>query len=291
MHVFVTGATGWVGSAVVDELINAGHKVTGLARSRDKAPALIGKGAAVLNGSLEDLDSLYRAAMAADAVIHTAFNHDFMGGDFSKFLESSAQDQRVIETLGSALEGSDRPIIVTSGLLGLRGGASEADIPSPGPRKSEQAARALAERRVRASTVRLAPSVHGLGDKGFIRTLANLARQTGVSAFVGDGQNCWSGVHRSDAASLYRLAIEVSAPEQSYHAVADEAVPFKAIAEVIGRRFGLRIEPREPEHFGWLAKFVSSDMAGSSTHTRKLLGWKPTGPSLMADLDRLEYYA
>jgi nucleoside-diphosphate-sugar epimerase len=291
MHVFVTGATGWVGSAVVEELLSNGHKVTGLVRSPEKASDLVAKGAAAVNGSLDDLEILRRAASSADAVIHTAFNHDFMGGDFSKFLDSSAQDQRVIDTLGSALEGSDRPIIVTSGLLGLPRGAKEFDIPSPGPRKSEPAARALAERCVRASTIRLAPSVHGLGDKGFIRVLANLARETRVSAFVGNGQNCWSGVHRSDAARLYRLAIESSTTERVHHAVADEAVPFKAIAEVIGRRLGLPTEPREPEHFGWLAKFASSDMAGSSAQTRESLGWKPTGPSLIGDLERPEYYA
>lgn len=286
MHVFVTGATGWVGAAVVDDLIEAGHTVTGLVRDPEKAAALAWKGAQVVRATLEDESALRNAAAAADAVIHTAFNHDF-----SKFPESAALDQRVIEALGSALAGSRRPLLVTSGLLGLPRGATEADIPNPAsPRKSETAARALAERGVHAATVRLAPSVHGLGDYGFVPLLIRMAREKGVSAYVDDGTNAWSGVHRLDAASVYRLALEQGATQQAYHAVADESVPFKEIAKVIGRRLGLPVEPRPGEHFGWFAHFAGTSMSASAEQTRRLLGWKPKGPDLLADLDQPGYY-
>ena len=287
MHVFVTGATGWVGSAVVQELIDAGHLVTGLARSAEKTAALAATGAKVLLARLEDLDALRTAADQADAVIHTAFNHDF-----SKFIENCEQDRRVIEVLGSALEGSDRPLLVTSGLLGMPSGASELDLPNAGsPRKSEPTARALAERGIRAATVRLAPSVHGLGDHGFVPLLIRLAKEKGVSAYLGDGQNCWSGVHRQDAACVYRLALEQGVTELAYHAIADESIPFKTIADIIGRHLGLPVESREADHFGWFAKMASADMAASSLRTRELLGWKPEGPSLFTDLDQAAYYA
>lgn len=287
MHVFVTGATGWVGSAVTAELLKAGHQVTGLARSDDKAATLATAGAKVLRATLGDSDALRDAAAAADAIIHTAFNHDF-----SKFAENAEQDRRVIEVLGSALEGSQRPLLVTSGLSGLPRGATEADVPDPaGPRKSEATARALAERGVRVATVRLSPSVHGIGDHGFIPILVRLAREKGVSAYLGDGQNCWSGVYRPDAAKVYRLALEQGVTEPVYHAVADEAVPFKEIAEVIGRRLGLPAEPREREHFGWFANMAGADMAASGAHTRSVLGWEPTGPRLLANIDQPGYYA
>lgn len=287
MHVFVTGATGWVGSAVVDDLIEAGHTVTGLARDEEKAATLAWKGARVVRATLEDEDALRTAAAAADAVIHTAFNHDF-----SKFLESAALDQCVIETLGSALAGSQRPLLVTSGLLGLPRGATEADIPNPAsPRKSEVAARALAERGVRSATVRLAPSVHGLGDHGFVPLLIRMAREKGVCAYIDDGANAWAGVHRLDAARVYRLALEQGVTEQVYHAVADESVPFKEIAEVIGRRLGLPVEPRPADHFGWFAHFAGTNMSASAERTRRLLGWKPKGPDLIADLDQPGYFA
>ncbi|MEW5423435.1 SDR family oxidoreductase [Amorphus sp. 3PC139-8] len=287
MHVFVTGATGWVGSVVVKELLGAGHRVTGLVRSEDKADTLRVAGAEPRLGTLDDHEALRAAASDADAVIHTAFNHDF-----SKFAENCEQDRRAIEALGSALEGSDRPLLVTSGLSGLPRGATEANMPgSAGPRKSEAAAQALAERGVRAATVRLAPSVHGLGDHGFISILVRLAREKGVSAYIADGGNCWSGVHRLDAATVYRLALEQGASEPVYHAVADEAVPFKEIAEVIGRRLGLPVEPRDREHFGWFAVMAGGDMAVSSAHTRAILGWEPTGPSLISDIDQPGYYA
>ncbi len=287
MHVFVTGATGWVGSAVVRDLIGAGHRVTGLARSEEKAATLAATGATVLRTTLDDLDALRDAASAADGVIHTAFNHDF-----SRFAENAEQDRRVIEVMGGALQGSNRPMLVTSGLLGMARGATEADAPDPAsPRKSETGARALAERGVRAATVRLAPSVHGRGDFGFIPLLIRLAREKGVSAYLDDGSNCWSGVHRLDAARVYRLALEQGATEPAYHAVADEAVPFKAIAEVIGRRLGLPVESREREHFGWFALMAGADMAASSARTRARLGWEPGGQDLLADIDQPAYYA
>jgi len=290
MHVFVTGATGWVGSAVVEDLIGAGHRVTGLARSADKAAALAATGAEVLHGTLDDLDLLRDGASAADATIHTAFNHDF-----SKFADNAAQDQRAIETLGAALEGSDRPLLVTSGLALLAPGrlATEADAPPSDPswpRKSEPAALALATRGVRAASVRLAPSVHGVGDHGFIPILIRLARETGVAAYIGEGLNRWPGVHRVDAARLYRLALEQGVTEAAYHAVADEGVAFRDIAAVIGRRLGIPVESRGPEHFGWFAAFAGADMPASSAHTQSLLGWTPTGPDLLSDIDQAGYY-
>jgi len=287
MHVFVTGATGWVGSAVVEDLLAAGHQVTGLVRSVGKAASLTARGAKVVNATLDDLDTLRAAASAADAVIHTAW-----GSDYSRFTENCEQDRRVIDALGAALEGSNRPLLVTSGLLGLPRGATESDLPSPAsPRKSEAAARAWAERGVRAATVRLAPSVHGLGDHGFVPILIRMAKQKGVSAYLGDGQNCWAGVYRLDAARVFRLALEQGVTESVYHAVADEAVPFKAIAAMIGGHLDLPVETREPEHFGWFAHFAGASMSVSSARTRELLGWRPQGPSLLADLDQHGYYA
>lgn len=198
----------------------------------------------------------------------------------------------MIEALGSALAGSARPLLVTSGLSGLPSGASEADVPgTAGPRKSEAAARALAQQGVRAATVRLPPSVHGLGDHGFVPILIRLARQTGVSAYLGEGRNCWSGVYRLDAARLYRLALESGVSEPVYHAIADEAVPFRALAEAIGKRLGLPVESRPAEHFGWFAMMAGADMAASSQRTRAVLGWVPEGPGLLADLDQPGYYA
>ena len=289
MKIFVTGATGWVGSAVVRELVDAGHRVAGLARSEDKAAALAAAGAQVVRASLEDIDALRAAASAADAVIHTAFNHDF-----SRFAESADQDRRVIEALGSVLEGTTRPLLVTSGLAGLAAGrlATEADVPgTASPRRSDAAARALADRGVRAATIRLAPSVHGLGDHGFVPLLVRLARETGVSAYLGEGMNRWAGVHRLDAGRLYRLVLERGVTEAAYHAVADEGVPFRDIAAVIDRRLGLPVESRGREHFGWFANFAGADMQASSARTRALVGWEPTGPGLVADLDQAGYFA
>jgi nucleoside-diphosphate-sugar epimerase len=289
MHVFVTGATGWVGSAVVRELLEAGHRVAGLARSDDKAAALTALGAQAIRGTVDDLDILRSAASSADAVIHTAFNHDF-----SKFAENAEQDRRAIEVLGGALEGSDRPLLVTSGLARLAQGrlATEADIPDPSmPRRSEAGAKAVAERGVRVATVRLAPSVHGLGDHGFIPMLVDMARAKGVSAYIDEGANRWAGVHLFDAARVYRLALEHGVTEPVYHAVADEGVPFKKIAEVIGRRLGVPVESRPRDHFGWFANFAGGDMCASSERTRMRLGWKPTGPDLLTDIDQPAYYS
>ncbi|ALS61635.1 SDR family oxidoreductase [Pandoraea norimbergensis] len=288
MNVFVTGATGWVGATVVQELLAAGHHVTGLARSDDKAAALSATGAQVVRASLDELDVLRTAAGAADAVIHTAFNHDF-----SKFAENAAQDQRAIEAMGDALVGSARPLVVTSGLARLAPGrlANEADIPSADfVRKSETTARSLAERGVRAITVRLAPTVHGIGDHGFVPILIRLARETGVAAYPSDGSNRWAAVHRLDAAKVFRLAIEQAAPASVYHAVAEEGVTMRAIAEAIGRGLGLPVASREREHFGWFADFASADMAASSDVTRAALGWQPAAPGLLNDLAQPAYY-
>jgi nucleoside-diphosphate-sugar epimerase len=286
MNVFVTGATGWVGSAVVDDLLSQGYKVSGLARSNEKATKLAAMGVQVIHGSLDDLDTLRNAAASADAVIHTAFNHDF-----SKFIENCEQDRRVIEALGTVLKGSNRPLLVTSGLSGLARGASEKQLANPAmPRKSEAAANALAERGVRVATIRLAPSVHGIGDHGFIPILIRLAREKGVSAYVGEGKNCWSGVHRMDAARVYRLALEEGVTESTYHAVADENVPFKAIAEVIARRLDVPCESREREHFGWFANMAGGEMTVTGRRTRSLLGWEPAGPSLLKDIEHPAYY-
>jgi nucleoside-diphosphate-sugar epimerase len=295
MRVFITGSTGWVGLGIVKDLIAAGHQVLGLTRSDKGAEALTAAGAEIHRGSLADLDSLKSGAAQADAVIHTAFNHDF-----AKFAENCAEDQRAIEALGAVLQGSDRPMLVTSGVALLAPGrtATEEDMPpkpAPFPRKSEQAAAALVGQGVRASTVRLAPSVHGHGDHGFVPILIGIAREKGVSAYIGEGRNRWPAVHRLDAARVYRLALERGAEAGHFHAVAEEGVSFKEIAEVIGRRLNIPVVSKSPaeaaEHFGWFAMFAAIDAPTSSARTRAKLAWKPEQPGLIADIDHPAYFA
>jgi nucleoside-diphosphate-sugar epimerase len=293
MKVFVTGATGFIGSAIVQELIGAGHQVLGLARSDAGAKSLVAAGAEVHFGSLQDLESLSRGAATADGVIHTAFIHDF-----SKFKENSEIEKHAIEALGSALAGSDRRLIVTSGiLLAQRRGAlaTEEDAPSPNlPRNPDEVALALASRGVHTSIVRLPPTVHGKGDHGFVPYLIGIAREKGVSAFIGDGLNRWSAVHRLDAAHLYRLALEGSSKGTVYHGVADEGVPTREIAQVIGRHLNLPVVSKSREdaadHFGWIAQFFGMDGPASSVQTQKKLGWRPVQPGLITDLDRGSYF-
>lgn len=295
MRVFVTGATGFIGSAVVQELIGAGHQVLGLARSDDSAKSLIVAGAEVHRGSLDDLDSLRSGAAASDGVIHTAFVHDW-----ANYAAAAATDVRAIEALGEAVAGSNRPLLVTSGtaMLGPGRVVTEDDDADPvllagWPRRSEETALAMVSRGVRAMAVRFPPSVHGEGDHGFVPLLINIAREKGVSAYVGDGRNRWAAVHRLDAAQLFRLALERGVAGARYHGVGDEGVPFRAIAELIGRRLNVPVASKSPEeaadHFGFVTRFVSLDTPASSARTQEQLGWKPTHPGLLEDLDH-EYY-
>ncbi len=292
MRVFVTGATGFVGSAVVADLIAAGHSVTGLARTDAGAAALTAMGAAVHRGSLEDHDSLRSGAAASDGVLHLAFNHDF-----SKFAANCELDRHAILALGDELAGSERPLIVTSGVALLAPGrlATEDDVAARHfPRVSEATAEDLAARGVRAGIVRLPPTTHGEGDHGFVPRLIAIAREKGVAAYIGDGSNRWPAAHRTDAARVYRLAIEQGASDRRYHAIAEEGVPFKAIAEVIGKRLGIPVvsvaSDKAEAHFGWFARFAAVDVPSSSAKTRAALGWEPKEKGLIEDLDQPHYF-
>ena len=288
MRVFVTGATGFIGSAVVQELLGAGHQVLGLARSDSGARSLAAAGAEVHRGSLEDLDTLKRGASAADGVIHTAFIHDF-----TDFAANAKTDERAIEAMTATLAGSGKPFIVTSGCLGLR---TEEDAPHPHfPRKSEQAGLAAVAQGVRAMVVRLPPSVHGDGDHGFVPALIAQAREKGFSIYVGDGQNFWSAGHRLDAAKLYRLSLEKGAAGARFHGVADEGIPTRQIAEVIARRLNVPAVSKTPEEavelLGFIGRVLSMGGLTSSALTQERLGWHPTQPGLLEDLEQGTYFA
>ncbi|MFB6979033.1 SDR family oxidoreductase [Streptomyces scopuliridis] len=300
MRIFVTGASGWIGSAVVPELIDAGHRVVGLARSDASAAALTAAGAEAVRGTVDDLDVLRDAAAASDGVIHLAFKHDIaFSGDFQGAAEA---DRRAADTFGDALAGTGRPFVLASGVAGLAPGrvATERDMPvidgSPVSIRSAtaQAVLALASRGVRSSVVRLSPTCHGEGDRGFLATLVAIARAKGVSGYLGDGANRWPAVHRLDAARLFRLAVEGAPAGSVLHGVAEEGVAIRDIAEVIGRHLDVPVTSVAPEavaeHFAWLGAFLGLDAPASNTLTRELLNWEQTHPGLLEDLDKGHYF-
>lgn len=292
MRVFVTGASGWIGSALVPELIGTGHQVLGLARSDSSAAAIAAMGAEVLRGDLDDLDALRAGAAGSDGVVHLAFNHDF-----TQFDASIQADGRAIETIGAALEGSGKPLAIASGTPAVPGSvATERDEPAPGSPAAGRDANAravlgMAERGVRSSVVRLPRTVHGEGDPGFIARLTATARDKGVSGYVGDGSSRWPAVHVGDAAHLFRLAVEQAPAGSVLHAVADEGVPVRDIAAVIGRHLNLPTAPAPAEDFGFLGRILAVDQPSSSALTRELLEWRPVRPGLIEDLDKGHYFA
>jgi nucleoside-diphosphate-sugar epimerase len=318
MRVFVTGATGFIGSAVVKDLLQAGHSVVGLARSERSAQSVVAAGAKAVVGSIENLDSLRRGAAEADGVIHTAYFHAFSqaslatrlrvmfggmpSGIVGRFMGAALDtDRRAIETMGAALKGNDRSLVVAFPTMALRAGrlATEKDAPDPtsvgGMRApSEATTLALASRGVRASVVRLPPSVHGAGDHGLVWQLIGAARKKGAAAYVGVGLNRWPAVHRLDAARLFRLALEKGAAGARYHAVAEQGIAFKEIAEVIGRRLNVSVVSQSAKEaagvYGWLSPFVAADNTVSSALTRAEIGWEPTQPDLLADIDQPGYF-
>ena len=295
MRVFVTGATGFIGSAVVQDLIGEGHQVLGLARSDAAAQTLAGLGVEAHRGDLSDPESLAAGARACDGVIHTAFDHDF-----SRYEANAQNDRRVLAAMADALEGSNRPLVATSGTAVLAAGRVGAENDAPPTeglgriRAMSEDVLAAVERGVRVSVVRLPHSVHGRGDHAFVPTLIEIARRTGVAAYVGDGANRWPAVHRLDAARLFRLALEKAAPGARFHGVADEGVPMRAIAETIGEALGLPVRSVDaadaPAHFGWLAPFVGRDGPSSSAITRETLGWVPREVDLLTDMREGGYF-
>jgi nucleoside-diphosphate-sugar epimerase len=306
MRIFVTGASGWIGSAVVPELLDAGNQVVGLARSDTSAAALAAAGAEVQRGTLDDLEVLREAAGASDGVIHLAFKHDLaFTGDFQGAADA---DRRAVETFGEVLAGSDRPFLIASGTLGVAPGrvASEQDGHGPsatmaafggGPQTRWETAElvlSMGSRGVRSSVVRLAPTNHGEGDNGFMATLVGIAREKGVSGYIGDGASRWTAVHRLDTAHLFHLALEQAPAGSTLHAVAEEGIAIREVAEVIGRQLDVPVVSISPEdageHFTWLAGFLALDSPASSALTRELLGWQPTQPGLIADLEQGHYF-
>lgn len=288
MKVFVTGASGFVGSEVVRELVRAGHHVVGLARSEESAQAIRQAGAEVLMGDLEDLSALKKGASEADGIIHTGFIHDF-----ANFANSNEVEKIAINAMGEVLMGTQKPIVVTAGILGLphiQGFVTEESVLQIPLRTSEPAALALAEKGVHASVVRLAPSTHDKGDKGFMPFIIHLARTNGVSGYPGDGSNRWPGVHRKDAAKLFRLAVEKGAKGALYNAIGDSGIPLKTIAELIGEKLDVPVKSLSEEetknHFQWLSHFISFDSPATNLKTREVLDWEPTEIGLLEDMTK-----
>jgi nucleoside-diphosphate-sugar epimerase len=294
MRIFVTGASGWIGSAVVAELLDAGHEVVGLARSDEAAARVEALGAEVRRGSLDDLESLRAGAAASEGVVHLGYNHDF-----SRIAEAAATDYAAIDALGTAMVGTDGAFVVASGVLGLAAGRVATELDQPDlqvhPRMAGVAhALSFADRGVRAASVRFAPTVHGPGDHGFIAVLVAVARERGVSGYIDDGSNRWSAVHRLDAGRLVRLAVDKVPAGTSLHAIAEEGVSTKAIAEAIGAGLGVPVESIAAEnaidHFGWIGRFFGVDASASNAITRELLGWEPTHPTLLDDVAEGSYF-